>query len=415
MRGASWAARRLVRLLLVTALRVRSLADLAMGRPGPGAERRGTGPACRDDAPAGRPARKVALFVQALRAGGGAACLLMVAKGLAARGVRVDLLVLHAGEADCSRLAAAGVRVTDFGRRESMAALPQLLRYLKRERPDVLLANNPYPGVAALVAKALFVRDLRLVFRYANTFSRQPPTHDSMLLPHFLPFADAIVTISRGATDDFKRSFPGVSHRVRYVPNAAVPPDVAEQAARPVAHPWFDDPAEPVVLSVGRLHPQKDQATLLRAFARVARSRAARLVVLGEGPERARLAELSRELKVSQQVQFPGDVRPAFPWMARASVFVLSSAWEGLSMSLLEAMACGTPVVATNCPHGPGEILEGGKWGRLAPPGDWRALADAILATLDDPVAPELLIARANRWDAESGVDAYWEALNAAP
>ena len=415
MRGASWAARRLVRLLLVTALRVRSLADLAMGRPGPGAERRGTVPDdARDDAPAGRPARKVALFMQALRAGGGAACLLMVAKGLAARGVRVDLLVLHAGGAD-RRSAPAGVRVTDFGRRESMAALPQLLRYLKRERPDVLLANNPYPGVAALVAKALFVRDLRLVFRYANTFSRQPPTHDSMLLPHFLPFADAIVTISRGATDDFKRSLPGVSHRVRYVPNAAVPPDVAEQAAQPVAHPWFDDPAAPVVLSVGRLHPQKDQATLLRAFARVARSRAARLVVLGEGPERARLAELSRELKVSQQVQFPGDVRPAFPWMARASVFVLSSAWEGLSMVLLEAMACGTPVVATDCPHGPGEILEGGKWGRLAPPGDWRALADAILATLDDPVAPELLIARASRWDAESGVDAYWEALNAAP
>ena len=411
MRGASWAARRLVRLLLVTALRVRSLADWAMGRPGPGAGRRGTGP---DDAPAGRPARKVALFMQALRAGGGAACLLMVAKGLAARGVRVDLLVLHAGEAD-RWLAPAGVRVIDFGRRESMAALPQLLRYLKRERPDVLLANNPYPGVAALVAKALFVRDLRLVFRYANTFSRQPPSHDSMLLPHFLPFADAIATISRGATDDFKRSLPGVSHRVRYVPNAAVPSDVAEQAARPVAHPWFDEPAAPVVLSVGRLHPQKDQATLLRAFARVARSRPARLVVLGEGPERARLAALSRELNVSQQIQFPGDIRPAFPWMARASVFVLSSAWEGLAMVLLEAMACGTPVVATDCPHGPGEILEGGKWGRLAPPGDWRALADAILATLDDPAAPELLIARAGRWDAESGVDAYWEALNDAP
>lgn len=410
MRGASWAARRLVRLLLVAALRARSLADCAAGRhraPEQDAAERGR-------PTPGRPAQKVALFMQALRAGGGAACLLMVAKGLAARGVRVDLLVLHAGAAD-RRLAPAGVRVTDFGRRESIAALPQLLRYLKRERPDVLLANNPYPGVAALVAKAFFVRDLRLVFRYANTFSRQPPSHDSKLLPRFLPFADAIVTISRGAADDFKRSFPGVSHRVRYVPNAAVPPDVAEQAARPVTHPWFDDPAAPVVLSVGRLHPQKDQATLLRAFARVARSRPARLVVLGEGPERARLAELSRELNVSQQVQFPGDVRPAFPWMARARVFVLSSAWEGLSMVLLEAMACGTPVVATDCPHGPGEILEGGRWGRLAPPGDWRALADAILATLDDPVAPELLIARAGRWSAESGVDAYWKALNDAP
>ena len=357
--------------------------------------------------------RKVALFMQALRAGGGAACLSRVAKGLASRGLAVDLLVLHGGRAD-SHLAPEGVRLIDFNRRDAVAALPALLLYLKRERPDVLLVNNPYPGVAALVAKAFFLRDLRLVFRYANTFSRQAPTHESELLRHFLPFADAIVTISQGATADFKRSFPEVSHRVRYVPNAAVGPDVALQAASPVdpsLHPWFDDAAVPVVLAVARLAPQKDLPTLLRAFARVVRSRPARLVVLGEGPERARLADLARELGISPFVRFPGDVRPAFPYMARARVFALSSAWEGLCMALLEAMACGTPVVSTDCPHGPAEILEGGKWGRLVPPGDWRSLGSAILRTLEDPIDPDLLRARADRWNEESGVAGYLQVL----
>ena len=354
--------------------------------------------------------RKVALFMQALRAGGGAACLSRVAKGLASRGLTVDLLVLHGGRAD-SHLAPEGVRLIDFNRRDAVAALPALLRYLKRERPDVLLVNNPYPGVAALIAKAFFLRDLRLVFRYANTFSRQAPTHESELLRHFLPFADAIVTISQGATADFKRSFPEVSHRVRYVPNAAVGPDVALQAASPVIHPWFNDDAVPVVLAVARLAPQKDLPTLLRAFARVVRSRPARLVVLGEGPERARLAGLARELDISPFVRFPGDVRPAFPYMARARVFALSSAWEGLCMALLEAMACGTPVVSTDCPHGPAEILEGGKWGRLVPPGDWRSLGSAILRTLEDPIDPDLLRARADRWNEESGVAGYLQVL----
>jgi len=409
--AGGWGVRILVRFALVAGLRVRSLVDWAASRAGVRGEReghRGAGRGAR-----GGQVRKVALFMQALRAGGGAVCLSRVARGFVSRGLAVDLLVLHAGRAD-SHLAPEGVRLIDFDRRDAVAALPALLRYLKRERPDVLLVNNPYPGVTALIAKAFFLRDLRLVFRYANTFSRQAPTHESELLRHFLSFADAIVTISRGATADFKRSFPKVSHRVRYVPNAAVGPDVALQAASPVdpsLHPWFDDAAVPVVLAVARLAPQKDLPTLLRAFARVVRSRPARLVVLGEGPERARLADLARELDISPAVRFPGDVRPAFPYMAKARVFVLSSAWEGLCMALLEAMACGTPVVSTDCPHGPAEILEGGKWGRLVPPGDWRSLASAILRTLEDPIDPDLLRARANRWNEEAGVAGYLQVL----
>lgn len=410
-RGIRGGTRKLIRLVLVEALHVRSFIEFVTLRPksGSGPERcRGTERSTRDE---GAKQRKIALFMHTLRAGGGAVCLLAIAKGLVARGFSVDLLVLYTSRSDL-HLVPKGVRLTNFWRRDSIAALPQLLRYLKRERPDVLLVNSPYPGVAALIAKAFFIRRLSLVFRYPNTFSREAPTRDSELLRYFLPFADAIVTISRGATEDFKRSFPNVSHLVRYVPNAAITPDIAEQAIWPVDHPWFNDPARPVILSVARLAPQKDLGTLLRAFAEVLRSRPARLVVLGEGDERTKLTNLARELGISPFVQFPGDIRPAFSYMAKARVFVLSSAWEGLSMALLEAMACGTPVVSTDCPYGPSEILEGGKWGRLVPPGDWRSLGSAILETLDNPVASNLLIARASRWDAESGIARYLDVID---
>lgn len=403
--------RKLIRLVLVAALSIRSFIEFVTLRPksDSGPERHhGTGRSIQDEE---AKQRKIALFMHTLRAGGGAACLLTVAKGLVARGFSLDLLVLYTSRSDL-HLVPKGVRLTNFQRQDSIAALPQLLRYLKRERPDVLLVNSPYPGVAALIAKAFFIRRLSLVFRYPNTFSRETPTLDSRLLQDFLPFADAIITISRGATEDFKRSFPNVSHLVQYVPNAAITPDIAEQSTWPVAHPWFNDPTRPVILSVARLAPQKDLATLLRAFAEVVRSRPARLVVLGEGDERGRLTLLARELGISPFVQFPGDIRPAFPYMAKAHVFVLSSAWEGLSMALLEAMACGTPVVSTDCPYGPGEILEGGKWGPLVTSGDWRALASAILETLDNPVASNLLIARASRWDAESGIARYVQVLD---
>lgn len=409
-RRTRWWAQKLVRLVLVVALRVRCFVEFVTPRTksGNGPEgNRGIGRGTRDVAAR---QRKIALFIQTLRAGGGVVCLLTVARDLVARGFCVDLLVLHTSRSD-RHLVPEGVRLTNFQRRDSIAALPQLLRYLKREPPDVLLVNNPYPGVAALIAKGLFLRSLSLVYRHANTFSREAPTPDSRLLRYFLPFADAIITISRGATEDFKRSFPNVSHLVRYVPNAAVTPDIAEQATSPVDHPWFNDPTQSVVLSVARLAPQKDLATLLRAFAEVVRSRPARLVILGEGTERTKLTLLARELGISPFVQFPGDIRPAFPYMAKARLFVLSSAWEGLSMVLLEAMACGTPVVSTDCPYGPSEILEGGKWGRLVPPGDWRSLASAILETLDAPVASDLLIARASRWDAESGIARYLQVL----
>ena len=156
---------------------------------------------------------------------------------------------------------------------------------------------------------------------------------------------------------------------MRVVPNPVPHDDVAAMAAAPLDHPWFDEPGVPVILSAGRLVGQKDFSTLIRAFAQVVKSRPARLVILGEGRERGALAALARELGVAEGVDLPGFVANPFAWMARARVFAVSSIYEGLSMVLVEAMACGTPVVSTDCPHGPRELLEDGRWGRLVPVG----------------------------------------------
>lgn len=397
MAGAvRWRSEAVVRGVIVAALRVSAaVRPAAPSRPPP------------EDA---RP-RRVALFMRRLREGGGEESTLALARGLAARGIAVDLLVLRIGSA--SGAAPEGMRLIDFGGDGIVMACCRLLRYLGRARPDVLLTNNPGTGVPALVTKALVLRNLRVVFRYGNVISMQPVTHASRLLKHVLPFADAIVAVSEGAADEFERTFPRVAPLVRHVPSPVVPPDLAEVAAARVEHPWFGDGAAPIVLSAGRLAPEKDHAMLLRAFAEVVKLRNARLVVLGEGPERAGLTALARKLEISRCVDFPGDRRPPFPWMAKARVFVLSSGWEGLPRVLIEAMACGTPVVSTDCPYGPREILAGGRWGRLVPVGDSRSMAAAIVETLDaPPIPPDLLVRRANRWAAESSVVRHLKVLN---
>jgi glycosyltransferase involved in cell wall biosynthesis len=178
-------------------------------------------------------------------------------------------------------------------------------------------------------------------------------------------------------------------------------------ARAPVEHPWFADGEPPVLLAAGRLTAQKDYPTLLRAFRAAREARALRLVVLGEGEERGRLEALARELGVAPEVDFAGFVANPYAFMARASLFVVSSAWEGLPTVMVEAMACGAPVVSTDCPSGPGEILERGRYGRLVAVGDAAALAGAMLATLDDPPPPELLRRRAGEFGPEQAIERY--------
>lgn len=360
----------------------------------------------------------IALFLRSLAGGGAERSMANLAAALAARGPRVDVVLGRAEGPFLAELPSA-VRVVDLKVRsalqavESLAArpsdlaallpvllgsgapwvlgaIPALIRYLRTERPTALMSALDYGNIAAICAVGAAGTGTPLVISQRCHFTadvrnarkarvrRLPP-----LVRHFYPRADHIVTVSDGVADDLSRATGIARDRMTTVYNPVVTADLAARAAQDPRHDWFRPGQPPVILGVGKLKPQKDFATLLRAFARVRRARPARLVILGEGPERDRLEDLAHDLYVEDDVHLPGFVSNPFPYMARAGVFVLSSRFEGLPGVLIQAMACGCPVVSTDCPSGPAEILEDGWRGPLVPVGDDEALARAILAVLD--------------------------------
>ena len=197
----------------------------------------------------------------------------------------------------------------------------------------------------------------------------------------FYPLAYAVVAVSQGVAEDLICTTRIPESKVRVIYNPVVTPELFVRASEPLDHPWFIPGEPPVVLGVGSLRGAKDFATLIRAFALLRKEYPARLIILGEGQERPQLEALVRELGIEEDVILPGFDENPYNYMKQARVFVLSSQREGLPTVLIEAMALGTPVVSTDCPNGPREILEGGKWGTLVPRGNPEELAKAILAS----------------------------------
>ena len=329
--------------------------------------------------------------------------MLTLARGLVERGWNVDLVVFESKGVSLPKVSQE-VRLVDLGARENPVSFFRLINYMRRDRPKVMLTRAYDAGMVALLARHVARVPIRVVVGVPTTLSMLSKNAQSLggklvpFLARFLyPRADAIVAISQGVKEDLVR-FTGIPlEKIEVIYDPVVTPELFEEAEEAVEHPWFAFGQPPVVLGVGRLSPEKDFSTLIRAFALVRRELPARLVILGEGKERPHLKKLVQELHLEDEVDLPGFVLNPFKYMARAGVFVLSSAWEGLGNVLIEAMALGTPCVATDCPSGPREILGGGKWGRLVPVGDVKALADAILETLDNPPNKDSLKAHAER------------------
>ena len=221
------------------------------------------------------------------------------------------------------------------------------------------------------------------------------------------PNVDAAVGVSRGVASELTEVVGVPSDRVHTIYNPVVSPALDQEMNRPADHSWLDNPDQRVVLAAGRLDKHKDFLTLLTAFAKLRERCSVRLIVLGKGRLRPQLESQARELGVAEHVDFPGFVRNPYAFMAKASLFVLSSRYEGLPTVLIEAMACGCPVVSTNCPFGPDEILEGGRWGELVPVGDANALSEAMLRTLDSPHPKDALRKRASAFGVEHAVARY--------
>lgn len=345
---------------------------------------------------------------------------------LARRGYPVDLLKVrrHGPYLDEPP---PGVRVIDLGSRYTYGCLPGLVRYLRRERPGVLLADKDRVNRTALLARALAGRGpgpdgpaaTRLLLSSGTTISLDLATRGRLerwlqrtSMGRLYPFADLVVVTSAGVADDMA-AYTGLDRRlIQVVPSPVVPARLFEPGLPRPDHPWLGDPEMPLILSVGELCGRKGFDTLIQAFARVRARRPCRLMILGRGGARERLLTLAAGLGVGADVALPGFVPDPYAYMAHADLFAFSSRWEGLGFVLIEALAVGTPVVSTDCPSGPREVLDGGRYGPLVPVGDDSALAAAITATLDAPLPAETLREAARPYEIEAATDAYLDAMS---
>ncbi len=356
--------------------------------------------------------KRVAIFLPSLAGGGAERVMVTLANGFAALSMPVDLVVVQA-EGEYLKDVSPEVRLVALGGSRVLLSLPALVGYLRRERPCVLLSALNHANLIALWARKLAGVDTRVVVSERNTLSydlNSEPASRAWLIPWLMrrsyPWADGIVAISTGVAEDLARSLGLARERIAVVYNPTVTESQQQLSRQPIDHPWFAPGEPPVIIAVGRLTAQKDFSTLIRAFAAFRRTQPARLVILGEGELRGELEALISELDIVSDVAMPGFVTNPYAWMRQAALFVLSSAWEGFGNVLAEAMACGTPVVSTDCPSGPAEILEDGKWGRLVPVGDVPALTRAIAETLSTESHPDVF-GRAQCFGLNQSIQAY--------
>ena len=337
----------------------------------------------------------LAVLSHSLECGGVERITVNMAQHLVSQGHRVDLL-LRVATGEFLAEIPTGVRVVELGRSHARA-LFRLVRYLQCERPRSLLTLMYPQNEIGLLARWLAGTRVRTLVSVRSMLSGQQEVVDfrwpllrrihahcvRFLARCCYPYADGVVTVSDGAASDIAHLTGLPLSRITVIRNPVIRPQLFSRAAERVTHPWLTGDGPPVILGVGRLHRIKDFTTLIKAFSLVRRQREARLVILGDGPERNSLLQLARERGVAADVDLPGFTGNPYPAMRAAAVLALTSRFDALPGVLIEALALGIPIVATDCPSGPREILRGGRYGELAPVGDAAGVAAAILRVLD--------------------------------
>ncbi len=330
-------------------------------------------------------------------------------------------LVLMRNEGELLTEIPVDVPIHSLGARSLWTAWLPLMRLLKTDRPEILFSTSSGTNVVASLAHLLTGSTSRLVLSERGLLRTELSWKRKLLkwLKRVLyPRADRITAVSQGVKAELVTRLHLRPESISVVYNPIVDARLDSLAAEPVSHPWFGDQLEkgpPVILTAGRMVPEKDHATLLRAFAELRKTHEARLVILGNGPLQTELEDLADSLGITDTISFPGYDPNPFKYMSRCQMFVLSSRFEGLPGALIQAMACGTPVISTDCPSGPSEILEPPDSGALVPVGDTIRLAEEIKRLLDDPEARrkrgEAARLAAQRFSVDSTMNSYVESL----
>ncbi|PAF07837.1 hypothetical protein CHH65_19170 [Shouchella clausii] len=357
---------------------------------------------------------KIAFVLYSFAAGGVERMTLHLAEAFLQKGKQVDLLVIHP-EGEYKQAVPKGVNLFAFGKSTAKEALPGMISYLRREQPDVVCSAKDYLNVLVIAAKKLSFSKAQLIVSCRVHLSEQARKQPGQFrriktaVRYSYRFADDVVGVSKGVAEDIKTIAQLPDEKVHVIYNPVVTKTLEEKMEQPVNHCFFEERNAKVIVTVGRLHVQKDYPTLLRAFANLQQNELpeARLLFIGDGEENEPLKKLAFELGVSSVVDFAGFQPNPYAYMKKAHLFALSSAWEGFGNVIVEALATGTPVVATDCPSGPREILADGKYGQLVPVGDTVALAQAMKDALLSHHDEAELISRAREFTVEACAAAY--------
>jgi glycosyltransferase involved in cell wall biosynthesis len=362
-------------------------------------------------------AERIAVFAATSGHSGVDRILVNLIEQWAAWGLRVDLLQVRQHGPRLESVP-EGVRCIDLGAAHVNTTLPAVVRYLRRERPVAMLSDKDRVNRIAILARMLSGVHTRLAVRLGTTVSVNLASRGLLerwlqraSIRYLYRLADGLIVPSVGVATDLVEQLGIERTRIQVAHSPIVSARLEPLAQEPIDHPWLAAGAPPVILGVGELGSRKDFATLIRAFALVRAERPCRLLILGRGRQRERLLALASELGIADAVDLPGFVANPYPYMRQAAVFALSSRWEGLGIVLVEALACGTPAVSTDCPSGPREILGPCCPEALVPVGDHQALARVINATLAHPPAKTRLIERAQGFSIGASAQAYLAAL----
>ncbi len=356
---------------------------------------------------------RVAVFVSFSGEGGVEKMVGNLARGFLQEGYEVDVVLIKARGPHLDSIPRQA-RIIDLKAGTWLLSLPGLIRYLRRERPAALLAAKDRAARAALLARRLSGVPTRVVLRLGMhlTQSLQDRSGFYKALRYYpvrrlYPRADGIVAVSEGVAEDIAAISGLPRSRVRVLANPVLTPELYSLAAQEPDSAWLSSAAPPRIVAVGRLTRQKGFDVLLQAFSLLLQRLSASLLILGEGPEREALEKQSKALGLQEHVSLPGFSPNPYAYVSRADLFVLSSRFEGSPNALKEALALGTPVVATDCRSGPAQILQDGKYGPLVPVEDPRALADSMQQVLRNPPERKVLPQAVAQYTLRASARAY--------
>lgn len=348
--------------------------------------------------------------------GGTAIRIINMANYFSQKEIHVDLITLHNKHQNpILEKLNSDIQLFPLQNNKKALLFVKLYSYIIKQKPQTLIALDTR---ASLIASwlTLFLKYARpkIIINICNSISKGNSKHKYSLQKRLRRIAkrtDTVITISKGLADQFTEVTGLDKKNIHVIYNPVVKASLFEKGSREVSHPWINQKNVPIILGIGRFTKQKDFPTLIKAFSIVRSYVQCKLIILGQGPDYYKLRKLTENLEINSDVDFPGFVENPYAFLSRASIFVSTSRWEGLSNVLIEALAFGIPTIATNCPEGPKEVLDNGKYGYLVPVGDEVAISKAILEHFNNPPSSEFIKHGSKQFNFDACCESYLQVI----